>query len=496
MSMRKLFILSLIFLLVGCGKKKAEEENLTDLTVPDSTTQIGVPVRTLLPPRPPEEILESLEPLTLPFSTESLPRNEDSGYAALQEAIATALHPETVKRMGLRVPDSTKLITVSPNMQLGETHYWFVGKLSEQKEYVTVLVGNHGYDAIYNLITFTRAGKIIDHLRLSEETDFEGKGHSIESVIDGEGKISVTWSNNYSEPYKYLGPESTTLYSIDNTGRFKEESTEQSYMETSVDWYAIPGAGLLSIEKGRGTDLLFSLEVGAGENCTGELSAVAVPVPDGKSFIYEEPGDPSTCVLIFTPGENKMTIEEKGDGCEHGFKCQFGGTYKKVASEKFSVFPQRLRFWLRQPVEKFACTLAKEYGYEDPKFKCGIKPSGKPDPRNESWNAGPVFPKDKVKGIHSLLSDLEIEWEHGDIRTLTFTFEKELSVQTVQRMFNLPRTQEDWETHFDDIQSINYGNLTVDQLRTKDLDLLFVKSLTLIGFEHMGAGDIEFEEEK
>jgi hypothetical protein len=449
--MRKLFILSLIFLLVGCSKKKAGEENLTDLAVPDSTTEIGVPVRTsLLPPRPPEEILESLEPLTLPFSTESLPRNEDSGYANLQKAIATALHPETVKRMELRIPDSTKLIAVEPNRQLGETHYWLVGKLNGQKEFVTALVGNHGHDVIYNLVTFSKEGKIIDHLRLSEERGFEGEGHSIESVINNEGKISVTWSNNYSDPYKYLGPESTTLYTIDNTGKFKQATTEQNYMETSVDWYAIPGAGLLSIEKGRGTDFLFSLEVGAGESCTGELSGVAVPGPDWKSLIYEQAGDPSTCVLIFTPGENKMMLEEKGDGCEHGVKCQFGGTYKKVATEKFSGVPQRLRFWLRQPVEKFTCTLAKDYGYEDPKFKCGIKPAKKPDPRDESWNAGPVFPKNKVKGIHPLLSDLEIEWEHGDIRTLTFTFEKELSVQTVQRMFNLPRTQEDWETHFDD----------------------------------------------
>src|SRR6185503_4239227 len=165
------------------------------------------------------------------------------------------------------------------------THYWFVGKLNQQKEFVTVLVGNHGQDVIYNLVTFTTEGKIIDHLRLSEERGFEGEGHSIESVINDEGKISVTWSDNYSDPYKYLGPESTTLYSIDNTGKFKKENTEQNYMETSVDWYAIPGAGLLSIEKGRGNDLLFSLEVGAGESCTGELSAIAVPGPDGKSFI-------------------------------------------------------------------------------------------------------------------------------------------------------------------------------------------------------------------
>lgn len=490
--MRKLFILSLIFLLVGCGKKKVEEENLTDLAVPDSTTQIAVPVRTpLSPPRPPGEILAALKPLPLPVSTKSLPRNEMWRYEELQEALTAALHPETIKWMDLRAHDSTELANEEPNMQLGETHYWFVGKMDEQKEYITVLIGNSGNDVTYSLVTFTSEGKMIDHIRLSEERGMEGEGHDIESVIHDNGKFSVTRSHNYSDPYYYLGDERTTLYTIDNTGKFKQETSEQHYMETLVDWYAIPGAGLLSVEKGRGNSLLFSLEVGAGESCTGEVSGKAVPGDDGKSFIYEADGDPSTCVLIFTPGEDKMTLEEKeGDGCEHGVKCQFGGVYKKVATEKFSGVPQ-LRFWLRQPVEKFTCTLAKDYGYEDPKFKCGKKPSKKPDPRNESWYEGPVFPKDKVKGIHSLLSDLEIEWEHGDIRTLTFTFERELSVQTVQRMFNLPRTKEDWKTYYDNIYDINYGNLTEDQLRTKDLDLLFVKSLTLIGFEHMGAGDIE-----
>jgi hypothetical protein len=197
-------------------------------------------------------------------------------------------------------------------------------------------------------------------------------------------------------------------------------------------------------------------------------------------------------VLVFTPGQDKMTLEEKeGRGCEHGIKCQFGGTYKKVTSEKFSGAPDYLRFWLRQSVEKLTCTLLKTLNYEDEKFKCGAKLSKKPDPRDDSWNAGPVFPKEKAKLIHPLLSNLEIDWEHGDVRVLTFTFEKELSVQAVQRIFNLPRTKEDWDTYYNVIQNIEYDNLTEDQIRTSDLKLQFVKSLTLTGFEHMGAGDIE-----
>jgi hypothetical protein len=492
--MRSFLVFSLLLLIIACGKKTGEDDQAT--LQPDSVAEITLTARaTLPPPPPPAEILASLKPLSLPFNTESLPRNEDWRQKEIDQVILTALHEETVESLTLRLRDSLDQPADEPPKMLPDS-YWALGTIGKQNEYTTVVIGSsirrHGVkDVEYTLITFTPDGKIIDKLVISEEEASEGDRDDTESVIQANGNITTTQTNIYSEPYDILGRKETIIYSIDHTGKFKQESRDQQYKETVVDWYDIPEAGLLSIEKGRGNSIHFSLVVGSGESCTGAVSGMASLQPGGKSFIYRSHTDSETpsCTLTFVPGLDKMVLTEEGDICEHGFKCQFAGTYKKITSEKISGVPYSVRFWLGKPVGEFTCELTKLFSYVDDKFKCGAKAREEWDPEDLSYYAGPAFPQEKIKTVHPLLSGIDIAWEHGEIQAINFKFEKELSVESVQRIFNLPRTKQDWSVHFGDIFDIFYGGFTEEDIASNDLKLLRIESLTLVAFEHMGSGD-------
>ncbi|HEY5824125.1 MAG TPA: hypothetical protein VIT44_07165 [Cyclobacteriaceae bacterium] len=489
--MRLIIVFSCIVLLTSCGKKpEGKESQLTDISPPDSLTTISTITYPDTPSAPPDEILKLIKPLSLPLNTENLPRNDVWTDKEVEQMEGHVLHPETVKLMGIRKRDSLELARVEPNMQLGDNHYWTLGKIGEQSDYVVVLVGSRGYQVNYSLITFTAEGKIIDHLRLSEETASEGEGYDTEAIIDSEGTISITDGQVYSDPYEILGPISETSYTINDSGKFIKGSTKESHKETTVDWYGIPNTGLLKMEEVRRNSVRFILTVGSGESCTGEVSGLALLQSGGKSFVFENSPEGASCTLTFIPESGKIVLREQGDGCEHGFKCQFAGTYEKIATEKISGVSYRVISWLGAPVDKFTCELQKRFSYEDDGFKCGVKPTEKWDPEKPSYYAGPVFPVDKVKMVHPLISNIDIVWEHGEIQTIRFTFENELSVESVQRIFNLPRTKEDWTTYYSYIFDISYGSLRLEDINTNDFKLLRVKSLDLVAFEHMGAGDI------
>lgn len=273
----------------------------------------------------------------------------------------------------------------------------------------------------------------------------------------------------------------------------KNQSTESPSMSNTADqnvveWYSIPDAGLLSIEKNSDT-LRFHLLVGAGENCTGEITGEAVQTDNGH-FVF---GD-SDCKILFKPAANGMIVEESGDLCEHGVHCTFAGDYKKVATEK--VVPAKVDFlsWMRNNINSFTCMLEKQYDFKSEKYACGKAVAIEYDPKESTWNEGPEFPKERVKTVHPTIKDIAVMFEHGDLYMLTVTLEEKMILQDVQKIFSLPASFVNYENKaYPNIMSLSFDNYDPSEKLEYSLNPIFVSSFTLIGFEHFGEGDTEHE---
>lgn len=265
----------------------------------------------------------------------------------------------------------------------------------------------------------------------------------------------------------------------------ENESTDISESGSLVEWYSIPDAGLLSAQK-RGDSLAFTLLVGAGDLCVGEVSGMAAEQSDG-TYKY---GD-SNCGLIFKPSADGLTVEESGDLCDHGAHCSFDGDYAKVHSQKVKAANADVMSWMRKPVNDFSCMLEKEYGHQSEKYPCGKIVDVEYDPLQPNWYEGPEVPDNIVKAIHPLVKTVLVQFEHGDLHTLTVTLEQKMIMQDVQRIFSLPNPYDGYSNEkYSHVMSVSFDKHGPDDKPQFSLNPVFVTSFTLTGFEHMGAGDM------
>jgi hypothetical protein len=88
--------------------------------------------------------------------------------------------------------------------------------------------------------------------------------------------------------------------------------------------------------------------------------------------------------------------------------------------------------------------------------------------------------------IHPLIKDVQIDFEHGDLRVLTITLEKEMTVQGIKKIFELPEAENNLDYG---IMQIIYGNLPESDLTP--LSPALIKEFTLVGFDHMGTAESE-----
>lgn len=144
--------------------------------------------------------------------------------------------------------------------------------------------------------------------------------------------------------------------------------------------------------------------------------------------------------------------------------------------------------WARMPVDKFGCMLENEFGYRDKKFNCSlVNYKNKSTPCNaKEYYEGLIFPKEKVQSVHSKIDSIGLDFEHGDLRRINIVFKENLPILDVQRMFRLPRQNDRLP---ENVMKITFS----ENISSKEKKRGFTKWLSIVGFEHMGAGEMVCE---
>ncbi len=129
--------------------------------------------------------------------------------------------------------------------------------------------------------------------------------------------------------------------------------------------------------------------------------------------------------------------------------------------------------WPSSDVKTFGCFLEKELAIKDAKFNCRLgKYKASTNPRSRAYNEGPAFPREKAATIHALVKEVELDWEHGELREVTLTLTKRMTEAEVRAAFKLPKELPE------NVMSIRVEECSSD-----------ASCLSLTGFEHQGAGD-------
>lgn len=138
--------------------------------------------------------------------------------------------------------------------------------------------------------------------------------------------------------------------------------------------------------------------------------------------------------------------------------------------------------WPRMDSPSFGCYMEKTFGYRDPRFHCGLKGyenKGDPCKNADAYYEGPAFPNALASKVQSQVKDIDLSWEHGELQMVAITVTGEYSDQDVRRAFKLPSPVAD-KTPADNVMSvdIDHGNRGVTVI-------------SLTGFDHQGAGDVD-----
>jgi len=134
--------------------------------------------------------------------------------------------------------------------------------------------------------------------------------------------------------------------------------------------------------------------------------------------------------------------------------------------------------WSRMSAADFGCYLEKNFGHKDPKFNCSLKNyvnKGHPSENTEAYYEGPAFPESKASAIHSLVQEVRVSFEGGQLQSLSLTLNKSLPEAEVRRLFLLPSSKDP-----------RPENVTRISIRKCGEDGTCIE---IEGFEHVGAGD-------
>jgi len=295
----------------------------------------------------------------------------------------------------------------------------------------------------------------------------------------------VLWSHK-----AYRNLVTTLLFSaiVLGCGSGAQETATEGTVST-IDWYSINDAGLLSIEKLGGDSLSFSLIVGTGESCVGEASGIASLQADGTWRYGNE-----HCALDLEINADAVIVREIGEHCDHGANCSFSGTYPKAISEKVTPANGNAMSWMGQTIGEFACVLQQRFGYTDEKYKCGVEDQTQYDPSEPSWYEGPAFPDAIVSSFHPGVKGVSVQFEHGQLYMLRVTLNEKMILQDVQRIFSLPNSFANYGSGDSNVMSLTFDDYNPEEALHLRLRPVFVTSFTLTAFEHQGSGDADYGE--
>jgi hypothetical protein len=146
--------------------------------------------------------------------------------------------------------------------------------------------------------------------------------------------------------------------------------------------------------------------------------------------------------------------------------------------------------WPRMSVGDFGCYMEKTLGYRDKRFNCalkGYKNQGDACTNPRAYYEGPAFPKALVAKVHPLATDVELDWERGELQQVTITLKGAFSEQDARKAFKLPvGSAYDMEAA--------HMHATLPE-NVEDTDVQFpgreLTAVIITGFDHMGAGDVD-----
>jgi len=146
---------------------------------------------------------------------------------------------------------------------------------------------------------------------------------------------------------------------------------------------------------------------------------------------------------------------------------------------------------MRKNPAEIGCILQQELNYRDSIFNCDFKNyKNKGDPCNheQEYYEGVHIPDSVAEKIQPFIREFLMDFEGGSLQQLSITFKDSLPIDKIKELFHLP-TQKD--SLPENVISIDFG----ENISSKDkpVNTGYTRWLVIIGFEHMGAGDVDCE---
>jgi hypothetical protein len=158
-----------------------------------------------------------------------------------------------------------------------------------------------------------------------------------------------------------------------------------------------------------------------------------------------------------------------------------------VNSDILSKYP--LITWLRKSPVEISCMLESQLGYKDPVFNCARKNyvnKGDPCKKTKEYYEGLQIPDNLAPKIHPLFKTITLAFEHGNLQMVTIEFNDSIAIDQIKELFNLPSERSKFP---DNIMYIRYGeNVSASN---KPTDPKYTRWLEIVGFDHLGAGDVD-----
>jgi hypothetical protein len=147
--------------------------------------------------------------------------------------------------------------------------------------------------------------------------------------------------------------------------------------------------------------------------------------------------------------------------------------------------------WLRKNPAEIGCMIESELHYRDSVFNCDYKNyKNKGDPCNheKEYYEGVHMPDSVAEKIHPLIMQCLMDFEAGSLQQLSITFKDSLPINRIKELFQLPVQKDSLP---ENVISIDFG----EDISSKDKPVSsgYTRWLVIIGFEHMGAGDVDCE---
>ncbi len=137
--------------------------------------------------------------------------------------------------------------------------------------------------------------------------------------------------------------------------------------------------------------------------------------------------------------------------------------------------------WPRMKADAFGCKMEKEWGIRDAKFNCALthyQSGGDPCKNPEAYYEGPSLPDDFPSKLHPLLQTIQLSWEHGELQAVSLFFKESFSRPEMAELFG-------YHMSSDAPNIMDFSTKGCSKEGT---------CVTLQGFDHEGAGDVDCDE--